>query len=303
MARYRRRDSHENAWALAYAGLCLVVTAVGWMFVMVVAPDVQAAGPSASTIAVGPTPVQTATARPTVEITPGTTPLGIESETPAASPTKATFAIDLYRTGTFVSQITRDYCMAGAVQNMVNIIGPGIDLTTPRQEQIGNLLVSSTTRQDSYDGGFGPAGWALTMPQLGAGQYKLVIDATFDQAMKDAALALAQTMRPVGLLTWWGAHSWVMTGFKADADPVLFPATFKLKGAYIVDPFYPRVSSIWGQTLGPDTFRDMTAMAHNYIGWKRPDGRYADRDGKWLLVIPVDPPASPSANPSASPSA
>jgi hypothetical protein len=125
------------------------------------------------------------------------------------------------------------------------------------------------------------------MPQLGDGEYKLVIDSTFDQAMKDAALALARTSRPVGLLTWWGAHSWVMTGFRADADPLLFPDTFVLKGAFIVDPFYPRVSSIWGQTLGPDTFRDMTAMAHNYIGWKRPEGRYPDRDGKWLLVIPV----------------
>jgi hypothetical protein len=195
--------------------------------------------------------------------------------------------------------------MAGAIQNMVNIIGPSVDLTTARQQQIGDKLVSLTTAQDSYDGGFGPAGWALTMPQLGVGQYKLVIDATFDQAMRDAALALAQTTRPVGLLTWWGAHSWVMTGFKADADPLLFPSTFKLKGAYIVDPFYPRVSSIWGQTLGPDSFRDMTAMAHNYLGWKRPEGHYPARDGKWLLVIPVDSPASSSSSPasSASPSA
>jgi hypothetical protein len=79
-----------------------------------------------------------------------------------------------------------------------------------------------------------------------------------------------------------------MTGFKADADPLLFPDNFTLSGAYIVDPFYPRVSSIWGQTLGPDTFRNMDDMAHNYIGWKRPEGHYPGRDGKWLLVIPVD---------------
>jgi len=32
----------------------------------------------------------------------------------------------------------------------------------------------------------------------------------------------------------------------------------------------------------------MKAMAKNYIGWKRPEGHYPDRDGKWLLVIPVD---------------
>jgi hypothetical protein len=106
--------------------------------------------------------------------------------------------------------------------------------------------------------------------------------------MKDAALALARTSRPVGLLTWWGAHSWVMTGFRADADPLLFPSTFKLKGAFVVDPFYPRLSTIWGQTLGPDTFYSMTSMAHNFLYWKRPDGPYPTRDGKWLLVVPVE---------------
>jgi hypothetical protein len=302
MTRYGQRNPHERSWAFAYAALCLIVTAAGWTTVMLMASDVDATAPSASAIAAGPT--RTTEATPTVEITPGTTPLNV-GDAPAAAPTKAAFNIDLYRPGTFVSQITREFCMAGAVQNMVNIIGPASDLSSDRQQQIGDLLVSLTSAQDSYNGGFGPIGWSLIMSKLGAGQYQLVIDATFDKAMKDAAVALAKTMRPVGLLTWWGAHSWVMTGFKSDSDPLLTPDTFKLKGAYIVDPFYPRVSSIWGQTLGPDSFRDMTAMANNFIPWKRPEGRYPDRDGKWLLVIPVDPPASasPSAPASASPSA
>jgi hypothetical protein len=203
-------------------------------------------------------------------------------------PVKAPYKIDLYQANTFVSQMNRDYCMAGATQNMLNILKPTANLTTEYQQQIGNTIVSLTTRQDSYNGGFGPAGWALTLTKYGAGPYKLIIDSTFDQAMKDAAVALETTARPVGLLTWWGAHSWVMTGFKADSDPLLFPKTFKLTGAYIVDPFYPRVSDIWGQTLGPDVFRNMTVMAHNYIGWKRPEGHYPDRDGKWLLVIPYN---------------
>jgi hypothetical protein len=79
-----------------------------------------------------------------------------------------------------------------------------------------------------------------------------------------------------------------MTGFRADADPLLFPNTFKLKGAYIVDPFYPRLSTIWGQTLGPDTFYSMPSMARNYLFWKRPEGHYPARDGKWLLVVPIN---------------
>jgi hypothetical protein len=279
----------------AYAGLCAIMVAVGWIAASVTVLPVQAvAAPPSSVAAATSLPTRPPTARPTVAVTaaPTDTPVPLDSlvagETPLSSPTKVPFSIDLYQPGTFISQMTREYCMAGAVQNMVNIIGPKVDLTTARQQQIGDLLVSLTTSADSYDGGFGPNGWALAMPKLGAGQYKMIIDTTFDAAMRDAALALARTGRPVGLLTWWGAHSWVMTGFKADSDPLLFPTTFTLKGAYIVDPFYPRVSNIWGQTLGPDTFRDMTAMAHNYIGWKRPEGHYPDRDGKWLLVIPTD---------------
>jgi hypothetical protein len=284
---------HQDLMAFVYAGLCCVVTAAAFLAVVVLVPadGAAGAGSTASTsvsLAASTSPQVAAIASPTSN-DPG--PIGA-SATPEASPTRASFQIDLYKPGAFVSQMNRDYCMAGAVQNMVNIISPTVDTSTARQQQIGNLLVSLTTYADSRNGGFGPAGWALTMGQLGVGPYQLVIDSTFAKAMHDAALALAKTGRPVGLLTWWGAHSWVMTGFKSDADPALFPNTFNVKGAYIVDPFYPRVSSIWGQTLGPDTFRDMTVMAHNYIGWKRPEGAYPARDGKWLLVVPVEAPTS-----------
>ena len=285
MTRSRTQGGLGRVPAIAYLGLCLVAGVIGWAGVMAVVPTVEAGSGTASPTAVPATPQPTPVPSPTPTATPVSTPTS--EPTPVPSPTKGPFLMDIYRPGTFVSQTNRDYCMAGAIQNMVNIIGPDIDLTATRQKEIAALIVSLTTRDDSHNGGFGPGGWALAMPQLGDGEYKLVIDSTFDQAMKDAALALARTSRPVGLLTWWGAHSWVMTGFRADADPLLFPNSFVLKGAFIVDPFYPRVSSIWGQTLGPDSFRDMAAMAHNYIGWKRPEGRYPDRDGKWLLVIPV----------------
>jgi hypothetical protein len=287
MIRSKRR-ANKDYLAFVYAGLCMVVALVGWMVVMMISPSDAAfangsADPASSVIAAA-TPSRAAT-------TPGATPYGpgdlAPTDGPAASPTKASFNVDLYRPGTFVSQMDKESCTAGAILNMLNIMGPTIDLTTKTQQDIAATLVSLTTRQDSYNGGFGPAGWALTMAKLGAGQYKLVVDPTFDQAMRDAAIALAQTMRPVGLLTWWGAHSWVMTGFRSDADPAVFPKTFKLKGAYIVDPFYPRVSTIWGKTLGPDSLRDMFTMAQNYLPWKRPEGHYPDRDGKWLLVIPT----------------
>ena len=288
MIRPHRRLSRDRVWVAAYLGLCVIMVAVGWTVVMTPAPVAEAGRSSAPMVAATPRTTVRVDPTPTEIPTPDPSAAASVVPTPDATPTKAPLQLDLYRPGTFVTQMNRDYCMAGAIQNMLNIVGPGVDLTVGRQKQIGDVLVSLTTRQDSLNGAFGPAGWALTMTKLGGGNYQLVIDTTFDQAMRDAALAISRTSRPAGLLTWWGAHSWVMTGFKADADPALFPTSFKLSGAYIMDPFYPRISDIWGQTLGPDTFRDMTAMAKNYIGWKRPEGRYPDRDGKWLLVIPVD---------------
>jgi hypothetical protein len=273
---------------LAYGGLALVMICVGWMSVVLIAP---AAVGSPSVSAPGSSPAAAQIGDPTSSTAaedPAGSPLAVPSITPVASPTQAAVNFDIYRPGSFVSQTDRYGCMAGAVQNMLNIIGPTVDLSPARQEEISKVIASLTTREDSHDGGSGPGGWALAMEQLGGGKYELLIDPTFDQAMKDAALALARTVRPVGLLTWWGAHSWVMTGFRADADPLLFPNTFKLKGAFVVDPFYPRLSTIWGQTLGPDTFYSMASMARNYLYWKRPEGHYPARDGKWLLVVPVE---------------
>jgi hypothetical protein len=30
-------------------------------------------------------------------------------------------------------------------------------------------------------------------------------------------------------------------------------------------------------------------MVRNFLPWKRPEGRYADRDGKFIVVIPTIP--------------
>jgi hypothetical protein len=78
-----------------------------------------------------------------------------------------------------------------------------------------------------------------------------------------------------------------MTGYKADADPTVF-ASAKVTGAYIIDPWYPRFSRIWGRSDKPGVFQDAAEMKRNYLPWKRPEGRYPGRDGKFLALIPVN---------------
>ena len=122
----------------------------------------------------------------------------------------------------------------------------------------------------------------------GAPGYKVLAYETRADAMRGAAEAIASTNSPAILLAWRGAHTWVMTGYKANADPLVFDDA-KVSGAYILDPWFPWNSSIWGQSDPPGTFQDAAEMVRNFLPWERPEGRYPARDGNFIVVIPTAP--------------
>lgn len=230
-----------------------------------------------------PTAVAVASPPPSADSTATTLP----TVTPGASPApyvRAPFAMDIYRAGTFVSQVDKTYCMPAAMQNMLNLIGPSVNVTAADQRYIGSVALPLST--DALDHGFGPQGWADGLTHFGAGSYRVMIYRTRALALAAAVTALRTTGRPVGILAWWGAHSWVLTGFAANADPA-HTTSFTVSGYHIVDPWYPRVSSIWGAAKAPDSLRTPAEMVHNLPAWTRPEGHYPARDGKWLLVLPV----------------
>jgi hypothetical protein len=90
------------------------------------------------------------------------------------------------------------------------------------------------------------------------------------------------------LLAWRGAHTWVMSGYRADADPSVFRDA-KIEGAYILDPWYPRISSIWGPSNPPGTLTKFDELRENFLRWRRPEGPYPTRDGLWITVVPTIP--------------
>lgn len=53
-----------------------------------------------------------------------------------------------------------------------------------------------------------------------------------------AAKAIRMTGRPVGLVVWRGAHSWVMSGFTATADPASAD-DFEVHKVFVQDPWFP----------------------------------------------------------------
>jgi hypothetical protein len=192
--------------------------------------------------------------------------------------------VNLYRKGDFVSQATKDQCVAGAMQIMLNIVGETNDRTKSRQAGLARL--AKRLSKAPY-GGTEPLGWARGLAREGAGDYEVVVEKTRARAIRRGIEAIRATGRPVGLLVWRGAHSWVLHGFETTADPAT-TKDYVVTAVWLSDPWYPRVSSIWGPSRKPNQRVAPGKLREDYLKWRRPTGRYAGMDGRYVLVIPVD---------------
>ena len=250
------------------------------------------------TVVVTPEPTSTSTPRPSATSSePSTSPT--PSPTPLVrAPVDVTIVED--HQAVFSSQTTSDDCAVAGTQMVLTILGLG-NASPEFQAQIKSRIGEWESWEDSHNGGWGPAAVSLALAAYGAPGYEIRAYESHHDAMRGAATALSATGKPVVLFPWWGAHTWVMTGFRADADPALFQDA-NVSGFYILDPWYPRVSSIWGASDGPGNFEDLGEMERNWPagagptgyeavgpGWTRPEGFYPDRDGKYVVLIPTIP--------------
>lgn len=187
----------------------------------------------------------------------------------------------------FASQATNDWCAVAGTQIVLAIHGV-VDNSVETQRRIANGIDAWESWKDSHNGGWGPAAIAEALADHGIAGYEIRSYRRRDLALRDAAAALSKTRAPVILIAWRGAHTWVMTGYRADADPTVFrDAT--ISGAYVYDPWYPRVSTIWGPSDRPGVFQDSAEMERNYLRWERPEGDYLERDGKYIAIVPTIP--------------
>jgi hypothetical protein len=207
--------------------------------------------------------------------------------TPPPSP--GPFAINLYRRGDFSSQANERYCVPAAIQTIINVMERGASHSVTAQHRYYRLARRYSTDR-LVGAGAEPEGWARTLEVLGHGEYGVVSQRTRARAVHAAAKALRLTGRPVGLLMWRGAHAWVMTGFRATADPA-YSQRFQVTHVYVSDVWYPRVSSIWGPSRPPNARVPVDALRADYLRWKRPTARYPEKDGQFVVVLPELPPA------------
>jgi hypothetical protein len=239
-------------------------------------PDEIAAGspdPGVGPV-VTPVPAPTATRGPAVTAGPTAVPRKAVDVSILKNPAKY-----------FAHEIKDTWCAPAGVQMALTILGHG-NTSAAFQRELQSRVHEWESRADALDGLWGPSAMTLALDAYGAKGYQVRAYKTRQGALRDAAKAIQKTNSPVLLMAWRGAHTWVMSGFRADADPSVFPDA-KILGTYILDPWYPDISSIWGPSDPPGTYQNEAEMIRNYLKWKRPEGRYPDRDGLYLAVVPT----------------
>lgn len=252
-------------------------------------------------------PTVVVTPEPSVVSTPSpsATPTLAPSATPVPTPTPVVRApVDVAvvddHAAVFSSQLTDKDCAVAATQMVLTILGLG-NASPQFQQEIKDRIGEWEAFEDSQNGGWGPAAVGLALADYGASGYEVRAYDSYADALRASAVAITELDKPVVMFPWWGAHAWVMTGYRADADPTLF-ADARISGAYILDPWYRRVSSIWGPSDPPGTFEDLAELERNWPafqgppgyesigpGWTRPEGAYPDRDGRFVILVPTTP--------------
>ena len=218
--------------------------------------------------------------------------------TPVAVPVREPVDVALVadHAAVFTSQNTTEMCAVAGTQMVLTILGLG-DPSPEFQNEIAGRIDEWESWEDSHDGGWGPAAVANALAAYGAPGYEVRAYVSYTDALRDSAIAISATKKPVVMFPWWGAHTWVMTGYRADADPSIF-SDATVTGAYILDPWYPRSSTIWGQSDPPGNFETLAELERNWPGvvfqgfgpgWSRPEGAYPERDGRYMVLIPTTP--------------
>ena len=249
--------------------------------------------PTVGTVLVTAAPPTTApTAAPSPTPAPrasGVVASSTQEPAPTASPTPERVPVDVDIApdpeAIFAHELKDTWCAPAGVQITLAFLGLA-ETSHDFQRELQSRVREWESAGDSRNGNWGPSAMVLALQAYGAPGYEVRAYQTRGDALRDTAIAIETTRSPVILLAWRGAHTWVMTGFRADADPQTFrDAT--VEGAYVLDPWYPWISSIWGPSDPPGTFQDSAEMERNYLRWKRPEGHYPERDGLFIAVVPT----------------
>ena len=219
-----------------------------------------------------------------------------------------TGGVDLYRSGAFSTQRSWLWCTAAGVQIVKNIVHRERDHSTADQR----AYFAWMRRHNRYDlplsAGVDPQGWTAGLRHFVDGRYRLVASKTFDGALRSAVERMRRTNLPVALTVSHGNHGWILTGFRATADPAK-TKDFTVTSVRVVGPLYP-IQTRGGYDMPPNTRLTTAQLRRFFTPWKY-DPKPMIWDGRYVSIQPVPvaksavakPTARPTARPTPSPSA
>jgi hypothetical protein len=200
-------------------------------------------------------------------------------------PRRGPFEMDLYHRSDHVPQYTGSWCVGASMQMMINMMEPGPPNRSVSFQRRLYKLARQVSPWVEERPGASTYGWAGGLERLGYGSFVEMASGSRQGALQIAARQMRLTRRPVGLLVWEGEHAWVMSGFKATADPA-FTNKFRVTAVWIEDPWAGRHSSYWGRGLAPHSLVRVDNL-RGFVRWESFHRPEYGRRGKFTIVTPV----------------
>jgi hypothetical protein len=213
-------------------------------------------------------------------------PYRVVPRAPASAPTIAATVprwsgrFNLYREAAFVTQKRFTWCVAAAVQMMVNLVRNHTDRTVRTQARMIEYAQRWDNGPYGEDGGTDVTGWIAALRHFGAGRYRVVGSNTAAGALRIAATAIRQTGRPAGLLVMEGRHAWVIHGFESRTDPAR-DTRASIRAVRVSGPLYP-VQQKAGYDPHPNSRFTVRALRR----WFTP-ATVGTMPGRYVVVVPV----------------
>ena len=210
-----------------------------------------------------------------------------------------TGGVNLYRTGVFTTQRSWLWCTAAGVQIVRSIVDHKTDHTTAGQRRYFDWMRTRNRYDLPVSAGVDAAGWTAGLRHFADDRYRLVASRSFDSALRSAVTRLRLTNLPVALTVSHGNHGWILTGFRATADPATTSA-FTVTSVRVTGPLYG-LQSKNGYDMPPNTKLTTAQLKRFFTPWK-----YVPKkmiwDGRYVSIQPVPVKTSAVAVASATPS-
>jgi hypothetical protein len=195
--------------------------------------------------------------------------------------------IDLYRSGSFTTQKTWQWCTAADVQIMRNIVRHQADHTRAGQQRYWSYMRKHNRYAIPVRDGVDPAGWTAGLRKYVDDRYRLASSRSFGAALKSAVTAMRRTNLPVAITVAHGNHAWILVGFTATADPAK-TSSFTVTSVRVVGPLWGLQSRTYGYDMRPARRLTRSQFASFFTPWHYAGIRMA-WEGRWVSIQPIGP--------------